>query len=119
MSKMIFMKRMKELRQNKGLSMDQFAKKLNVTKSRVNMWENSGSIPRSDMLIKIAEFYEVPTDYLLGNVNVAENPNNEALLSLQRNLGKLNAEELKRAESILKENFEDIFNDAEKKNDGF
>ena len=62
------------------------------------MWENNGSVPRSDVLVKIAEYYNVPKDYLLGNNNASESPTDAKLNALQRNLGKLNEEELKKAE---------------------
>lgn len=115
----VFMKRMKELRQKKGISMEELANALGVSKSRINMWENNGSVPRSDVLIKIAEYYSVPTDYLLGNNNASESPNDAKLNALQRNLGKLNEEELKKAEEVLKAVFSDIFNDEEDDDDSF
>lgn len=115
----IFMKRMKELRHKKNISMDELAKILKVSKSRVNMWENNGSVPRSDVLVKIAEYYNVPTDYLLGNNNSSESPTNAKLNALQRNLGKLNEEELNKAEDVLKAVFADIFTDEDDDGDSF
>ena len=119
MANEVFMKRMKELRQKKGISMEELATALNVSKSRVNMWENNGSVPRSDVLVKIAEYYNVPTDYLLGNNNSLEAPTDAKLNALQRNLGKLNEEELKKAENVLKAVFADIFNDEDDDDDVF
>ena len=115
----IFMKRMKELRQKKGISMEDLANALGVSKSRINMWENYGSVPRSDVLVKIAEYYNVPTDYLLGNNNPAEAPTDAKLNALQRNLGKLNEDELKKAEDVLKAVFADVFNDEDDDDDNF
>lgn len=114
----IFGNRVKELREGKRISMDQLAKDLKVTKSRVNMWENSGTIPRGDVLISLANYFNVSTDYLLGN-NSAEaiDPTKKKLNSLQRNLGKLNAEKLQLAEDVLKAVFKDIFNDSEEDDD--
>ncbi|MCR4686006.1 MAG: helix-turn-helix domain-containing protein [Lachnospiraceae bacterium] len=109
-----FKKRVKELREKKNMSMEQLAKELNVTKSRVNMWENNGTIPRNDVLLQLAKFFEVSTDYLLGNDDVSElSKSNSRLSTLQRNLGKLNEEELTKAEGMLKAVFMDIFNDDE------
>ena len=45
MANEVFKKRMKELRQKKGVSMEELATALNVSKSRVNMWENNGLFP--------------------------------------------------------------------------
>ena len=67
MANQVFGIRVKELREKAGLSMDQLATKLGVSTSRVNMWENSGTIPRGDVLIQLANYFKVSTDYLLGN----------------------------------------------------
>ena len=110
--------RIKELRENNKLSMEQLAKNLNVTKSRINMWENNGTVPRMDVLVKLSNYFNVSTDYLLGNdstQNIA--PNHNKLSSLQRNLGKLNETELEKAEGMLKAVFSDIFNDEDDEND--
>ena len=56
----------KKLRMNKGMSQVQLAEKLNVTKQSVSNWENEYIMPSVDMLIKIANFFNVSTDYLLG-----------------------------------------------------
>lgn len=56
----------KKLRMNKGISQVQLADKLNVTKQSVSNWENEYIMPSVDMLIKIANFFNVSTDYLLG-----------------------------------------------------
>ena len=106
--------RIKELREKNNLSMEQLAKNLNVTKSRINMWENNGTVPRMDVLVKLSNYFKVSTDYLLGNdstQNIA--PNQNKLSTLQRNLGKLNEAELEKAEGMLKAVFSDIFNDKD------
>lgn len=56
----------KKLRMNKGMSQVQLAEKLNVTKQSVSNWENEYIMSSVDMLIKIANFFNVSTDYLLG-----------------------------------------------------
>ncbi len=113
-----FSTRVKELREKSGLSMDQLATKLNVTKSRVNMWENNGTVPRMDVLVKLANYFNVTTDYLLGNDDTSNiSHENSKLSSLQRNLGKLNEADLEKAEGMLKAVFMDIFNDNEDDDD--
>lgn len=119
MANEIFKKRMKELRQRAGISMDQLAAILNVSKSRISMWENNGSIPRNETLLSIAKYYNVSTDYLLGNDSEkARSPISDKLNYLQRNLGKLNQSELDKAEGMLKAVFSDVFNDDEEEDDG-
>lgn len=82
------------------------------------MWENNGTVPRVDILVKLANYFNVTTDYLLGNDDMSNvTPENGKLNSLQRNLGKLNEEELKTAEGMLKLVFKDIFEDEEDDDD--
>ena len=70
------------------------------------------------MLIQLARFFHVTTDYLLGNDDTSEvSKTNTKLNSLQRNLGKLNERELKQAEGMLKAVFMDIFNDEDDEDD--
>ena len=62
----------KQFRLNKQLNQPEIAKILNVTKGTVSNWENGNRFPDNDMLVKIANFFECSTDYLLGRTN---NPN--------------------------------------------
>lgn len=118
MSNHFFSTRVKELREKAGLSMDQLAKQLGVTKSRVNMWENNGTVPRMNILIELAKYFNVTTDYLLGNDDASNlSLDNARLSTLQRNLGKLSEADLEKAEGMLKAVFMDIFNDDEEEDD--
>ena len=63
----MFKDTVKELREERGLTMAQLAEKIGVTKSRVNMWENKGTVPRQNVLLRLAQFFDVSTDILLGN----------------------------------------------------
>ena len=56
----------KNLRITKGISQVQFAKELGVTKQCVSNWENDNILPSIEMLIRIATFFDVTTDFLLG-----------------------------------------------------
>ena len=56
----------RELRNIRGMSQIQLANKLGVTKQSVSNWENDNILPSIEMLVKIANFFEVSTDYLLG-----------------------------------------------------
>ena len=56
----------KKLRIVRGLNQVEFAKILCVTKQCVSNWENDNVVPSIDMLCKIADFFEVSTDYFLG-----------------------------------------------------
>lgn len=56
----------KNLRTAKGINQVEMAKNLGVTKQSVSNWENENIMPSIDMLIKIADYFSVTTDFLLG-----------------------------------------------------
>ena len=58
-------KRLRDLRTGIHLSQVELAKALHVTKQSVSNWENDNIQPSIEMLLKIAEFFSVSTDYLL------------------------------------------------------
>lgn len=62
----IFCKRLKELRIEKGLKQEEIATKLGVTQRKVSYWETGKIEPDLLHLGKIAEFFDVSVDYLLG-----------------------------------------------------
>lgn len=66
----MFRIRLKELREESGLSQYKFANKIGVSQSTVGNWESGTREPNFDMISKLAEFFNVTTDYLLGNSNV-------------------------------------------------
>ena len=67
MANKLFSERIKKLRLNNKMTMDTLAEKLSVTKSRISMWENNGTVPREDVLIQLSKLFGVSIDYLLGN----------------------------------------------------
>lgn len=56
----------KQLRMARNLSQVDLAKALGVTKQSISNWENNNIQPSIDMLIHLAEYFSVSTDYLLG-----------------------------------------------------
>ncbi len=56
----------RKLRQARNLSQVDLGKMLGVSKQSVSNWENDNIPPSVDMLIRIAAFFSVSTDYLLG-----------------------------------------------------
>ena len=66
----IFMKsfglRLKHLRIEKGLTQDELAKKLGVAKSTISLYETNAREPNFNMLTRIADFFNVTVDGLLG-----------------------------------------------------
>lgn len=58
-------KRIKILRINAGMNQSQLAEKLNVSPSAVGMYEQGRRVPAVDMLIEIANLFDVSLDYLI------------------------------------------------------
>ena len=61
-----FAKRLKELREERRLSMRGFAKILGVANGTYQCYEYGTSQPRMEMLVKIANYFGVTVGYLLG-----------------------------------------------------
>lgn len=65
-----FGKRLANLRKKKGLSQFELAKRLNISKSTLGMYEINKREPNFETLIQIAEYFEVTLDYLIvGKIN--------------------------------------------------
>lgn len=62
----MFAKRLRDLREQNNLQQKELAKELNVLEATVSMWETGKRVPYSEMLVKIAKFFNVSVDYLLG-----------------------------------------------------
>ncbi len=58
--------RIKELRLSRNLNQVQLGEALWVTKQTISNWENDNIQPSVAMLVKIAKYFGVSTDYLLG-----------------------------------------------------
>lgn len=61
-----FIKRLKELRIEKGITQVQLAKTTGLSASAISSWENNTRVPNALAIITLARFFEVTTDYLLG-----------------------------------------------------
>lgn len=59
-------KKLKRLRSEKEIPMIKVAKALGISISAVSSYENALKCPSLEVLIGLAEFYNVTTDYLLG-----------------------------------------------------
>ena len=62
----IFVKRLIELRTAMGLSQRQLAKMLNITGVTIHYWEKNQRNPDAEKIIRLAKFFNVSADYLLG-----------------------------------------------------
>ena len=64
--------RIKNLRQEKKMSQQEFAEAINVACSTVSMYENGERIPRDQIKLAIANLFGVTVDYLFFGVDTHE-----------------------------------------------
>lgn len=74
---MNFAEKLLNLRTQYGYSQEALAEKLNVSRQAISKWELGTTLPETDKVIAISDFFEVSTDYLLKD-NIQLN-NNESL----------------------------------------
>lgn len=67
--------RIAALRKERNMSQSETAKRLNISTSTLSMYETGNREPNNEILSKIADFFSVSTDYLLGR----EVPDKEGL----------------------------------------
>jgi len=66
MINLLFVERLKTLRESAGISQEELAKKIGLKRVAVTNYENGVRMPNLVMIVKIAEYFNVTTDYLLG-----------------------------------------------------
>lgn len=66
MGKLMLNVRIRELRSARNITQVELARSLSVSKQSISNWENDNILPSIEMLVKIADFFSVSTDYLLG-----------------------------------------------------
>ena len=86
-----------EERKTKGYTQLDMAEKLSIPANTYGNWERGHSEPSTEMLIKLANIFEVSTDYLLGRATEVDTVNITTDLTAQQkellnNFEKLNAE---------------------------
>lgn len=64
------MLKLKELRNENSLSLRQLAEELGISYSSLSKYEHGDQQPSFDTLIKIADYFNVTTDYLIGYSNI-------------------------------------------------
>ena len=65
----IYAERLKELRQEKGLSIHALAKEIGIGSSSICRWENCQAEVKGTQLVTIAKYFGVTIDFLMGLEN--------------------------------------------------
>lgn len=58
--------KIKALRQARGWTQSELARRMGVTRNGINSWEQGLSMPSLSSLVELARTFSVTTDYLLG-----------------------------------------------------
>ncbi len=69
---MSFGERLKYLRERDKMYQSELAEKLNLAPSSISMYERGDRDPDTSTLSKIAEIFNVTTDYLLGRTDIPD-----------------------------------------------
>lgn len=72
--------RIQTLRKARGLSQEDLAEQIGVSRQAVGKWEARQSVPEADKLVALSDFFGVTTDFLLKGVE-PEKPNSDLSLA--------------------------------------
>lgn len=65
----IFCERLNELRTSKNLTMERLGEQVDATRGTISNYENGNKRPSLEMLIKLATYFDVSLDYLIGRTD--------------------------------------------------
>jgi transcriptional regulator with XRE-family HTH domain len=68
--------RLKELRKQRGITLEKMAKDLGTTKATLSRYENSIRDPKTEITNTFSKYFDVSVDYLVGNT---DDPNTKIL----------------------------------------
>ena len=95
----MFADNLKTLRRARGLSQEELAGRLHVTRQTISKWENALSVPDAELLLRLAEELEVPVSRLLGGP-VEEEPAPDQVAAHLAELNRLLADRNRRSRRI-------------------
>ena len=78
---MTFAEKLQKLRKQNGLSQEQLAEKLNVSRQAVSKWE-MGTIPDMENMVKLGRYFDCSLDYLM-NEEMENNTKSQQSLKIE------------------------------------
>lgn len=69
---MNFSDKLYALRKKSGLSQEQLAEQLNVSRQAISKWESGHAVPETEKLLVISEYFEVSLDYLMKDSQIED-----------------------------------------------
>lgn len=110
----IVYERIKDLCQRKGITMCKLESDLGFGNGSVKKWESSSS-PSVDKIVKVATYFDISTDYLLGRsdieTSISELIGDEDIISFQRARQRMTPKDREKMMQMLKIGFEYAFSD--------
>ena len=91
---------LKHLRKEKGLTQEQLAERFYVSSRTISRWETGSNMPDVDMLIELADFYDVDIREIINGDRKSENMNNETKDTLKKVAEYVAEESKKRKEKL-------------------
>lgn len=64
--------RIQHLRKSKGISQEELADKIGVSRQAVSKWESEQSMPDIEKIVLLSNYFETTTDYLLKGIEPAQ-----------------------------------------------
>ena len=74
--------RIQYLRKQKGLSQEELADKIGVSRQAVSKWESEQSTPDLDKIIVMSDLFEVTTDYILKGIEPVSTTSKKTIKAL-------------------------------------
>ena len=106
------MNRLRQLREQKGLTMKDTARALELPYTTYVNYEKGAREPGGEMLVKLATFFGTSVDDLLGKADTASPAGqDESITLLNRAAERMTPEQRQRLIDIAKVVFEDAFDD--------
>jgi len=99
---------LKQLRNDMDLTQAELAKKIGVTTSSIGMYETEVRNPSYEVVVKLANFFNVSTDYLLGNTD-SKNDVKPAVPKEYLSKHKVTNRDLKQYQEEMKKSTEAFF----------
>lgn len=116
----VLYQRIKTLCEKRSISIAKLESELGFGNSSIKKWERVSS-PSIDKIIKVASYFDVSVDYLLGRTDIegsiTEVIGDEDIISFQRARQKMTQKDKDRMMQMLKLGFEYAFSDQEKGDD--
>ncbi|SDX05623.1 helix-turn-helix domain-containing protein [Tepidimicrobium xylanilyticum] len=107
---MEFKDRLLQLRKEKNMSREELAKKLNLSYSAISKYETGARTPDDDIKKKIAEYFNVSLDYLMGvsDIRYPYKEEDEKLSDLDKFLLELKKKAIERGIEFNEDSVDDL-----------